>query len=67
MGKCTQPGNHNNHICQLKLQQKLDEVKNLKVDAAFYCGNCDAPSRMEENLCDPRKYSGKPGILKWKK
>ena len=66
MGQCKKPQEHSNHVCQLKINQKLEEVKQLKVDATHFCKICEAASNKPECLCDPRPYQGKVGILKWK-
>ncbi len=67
MGKCTNPANHANHICQLKIQQKFDEVKKLGKDATFFCSNCESPTTDPQKVCVSAPYQGKVGILKWKK
>lgn len=67
MGKCTNLANHQNHICQLKIQQKFDEVKQLGRDATFFCLNCESPTKDVQRVCDPKPYQGKTGVLKWKK
>ncbi len=66
MGKCSNPQEHANHICQLKVKQLFPEVKKLKVDAMHFCGNCEAPTNDPTKVCDPKEYKGKPNILKWK-
>ena len=63
---CKNSANHVNHICQLKIQQKFDEIKKLGKEAGFFCKNCEAPAVDPERLCEPTPFQGKVGILKWK-
>lgn len=66
MDKCHDPANHSNHVCQLKIDQKFDLVRELKKDATHFCKLCENPSNKPEHLCCPEVYKGKPGLLKWK-
>lgn len=63
---CKNPENHSHHICQMKIQQRMDDIKALKKDATHFCKQCEAPSNKPEHLCAPRAYIGRPGVLKWK-
>ncbi|MEW5895068.1 MAG: hypothetical protein AB1650_04865 [Candidatus Omnitrophota bacterium] len=64
---CKNQGEHASHICQMKINQKFDEVKKLSKEATHFCENCEAPTNNTACVCSPKIYSGKPGILKWKK
>ncbi len=63
---CKDEANHANHICQMKISQKFDEVRELSRNAQFYCKVCDAQSNKEEHLCEPAQFKGKAGALKWR-
>lgn len=66
MMKCKKEQEHDQHICQLKLNQQFDKIKELGEDAGHFCTNCEAQSKDPQFLCAPRPFKGKPGILKWK-
>jgi len=63
---CKNQENHETHICRMKVAQKFDDVKKLGKDADYFCVNCEAPSNNPDNLCKPKQYEGKAGVLKWK-
>ena len=66
MDSCKKPDKHNEHICQLKLNQQFDKVRELGRDSNFFCTICEAQSNQIDAVCSPRKFQGKPGVLKWK-
>jgi hypothetical protein len=50
--ECTDK-NHNEHICALTAQGKIDLVHSLALNPTVECGNCGAKARAPENVCDP--------------
>ena len=63
---CKNPAKHITHICQLKLNQDFKKARAYSKKPMFYCGDCEAESNVEEVLCDPRKFKGMPGVLRWR-
>jgi len=64
--KCKSEKDHGEHLCQLKLNQQFDKVRELTQNAGYFCANCEAQAKEQSALCMPKPFKGKPGILKWK-
>lgn len=48
---CQDSKNHSNHMCSLKLQGRLDEVKKLSDQPTVECGHCGAKANSIQNIC----------------
>lgn len=66
MSECKNPDSHETHICQLKVKQQFEKVRELSRRAQYYCGICETESNDKNSLCDPREFKGKPGVLRWR-
>ncbi len=55
---CGQPAGHGDHLCLLMERGQTALVREAAVDAAYYCGNCEARARDPRALCKPRPLKG---------
>ncbi len=50
---CTNPANHRNHMCELRLAGKTEELERLGKDPKYVCGNCGTTACEVGALCAP--------------
>jgi hypothetical protein len=53
---CTNPDNHDLHICELTKARKTAEIDALQRNPEFICGNCGQKSNSAGSLCAPGPY-----------
>ena len=54
---CKDPAGHWKHLCELRKQEKEQEVKDLMADPGHRCLNCNAVAKHAQNLCNPSPFS----------
>ena len=50
---CNCPKDHDNHLCHLKKERKLQEFMAKKEDPAVYCLLCEELANSAEHVCSP--------------
>jgi len=56
-GQCKGAADHHRHICQLRKQGQLMQVKTLMAEPGHRCLNCNAVANNVFNLCNPIPFS----------
>ena len=50
---CHCPEEHNAHLCQLKKEGKIQEIKSMSKDPAFSCLLCEELANSADHVCSP--------------
>lgn len=53
---CTNPENHESHICELMKNNKKEKIAELTQNPRFVCNNCGQKANQEGALCAPGPY-----------
>lgn len=51
--ECSNPSEHQLHICQLKKKGLSEQISMRTGNSAFICHNCNATANQAEDLCNP--------------
>lgn len=52
---CTHPGEHHQHLCELKMHLPKSELDPLLKNPKYVCANCGGRVNRGRNLCLPRR------------
>ncbi len=55
--ECKDPAGHRHHICQLRAQDRQQEVAALMSDPNHTCLNCNAVAKSTKDLCNPSPFA----------
>jgi hypothetical protein len=53
---CKDPEGHWLHLCELRKQERQEEVADLMLDPGHRCLNCNAVAKYAKNLCNPSPF-----------